>query len=75
MFKSILNIVNAVISAGISALPLVGPLKDIIDKLGQDKALTPEERERLHAALNEGIANREERVPLQERFEDPGQPE
>jgi|GEM_PF-3510787 len=74
MFDKVLAVVNGVVSAGISAVPLIGPLGDLIDKLGEDRALTPEERDNLHQALNEAIKNREERVPLTERYKPPEEP-
>jgi len=75
LFEKILSIVNAVIGAGLQALPLIGPLGDLIDKLGEDRALTPEERDSLHQALNEAVQNRENRVPLVDRYPDPGRGE
>lgn len=73
LFDRILAIVNAVVSAGIQAFPLFGPLADLINKLTADKDLTPEERDELAATLQQAIADREARIPLVDRYPDPSE--
>lgn len=70
-FMEVIGIINAVIAAGQRALPLIAPLKEMIENAFKDEALTPEQRAALHQAVRDAQAQMADRVPLREKYPDP----